>query len=58
MTSQPSLQTIAVHILPNISRNKANQTMKLGQLIEYNRNFLQTLCRKRSRETSQDLFIF
>ena len=28
--------------LPNISRSKGNQTMKFGQLIEYNRNiFLQ-----------------
>ena len=27
---------IAVHILPNISRSKGNQTMKFGQLIEYN----------------------
>ena len=48
MTSQPGLQTIAIHILPNISRSKSNQTMKLGQLIEYNkRNILiQELCRK------------
>ena len=26
------------HILPNISRNKSNQTIKFGQLIEYNRD--------------------
>ena len=25
-----------MHILPNISRSKSNQTIKLGQLIEYN----------------------
>ena len=31
-------QVIALHILPNISRNKGNQTMKLGQLIEHNMN--------------------
>ena len=24
------------HLLPNILRNKGNQTMKFGQLIEYN----------------------
>ena len=36
MTSQPGQQTIAIHILPNISRNKGNQTMKFGQLIEHN----------------------
>ena len=35
MTSQPGIQTIAIHILPNISRSKGNQTMKFGQLIEY-----------------------
>ena len=48
MTSQPGWQTIALHILPNISRSKGNQTMKLGQLIEYNKRnvFLQNLCRK------------
>ena len=54
MTSQPGLQTIAIHILPNISQSKGNQTMKFGQLIEYNKRniFLQKLCRKWGRETS------
>ena len=37
MTSQPGQQTIAIHILANISRSKSNQTIKLGQLIEYNK---------------------
>ena len=36
MTSQPDKQTIAIHIFPNISRSKCNQTMKLGQIIEQN----------------------
>ena len=36
MTSQPGNQTIAVHILPNISRSRGNQIMKLGQLIDHN----------------------
>ena len=36
MTSQSGLQTIAIHILPNASRTKGNQTMKFNQLIEYN----------------------
>ena len=42
MTSQPGLQTIAIHILPNISQSKSNQAMKFGQLIEYKKrnNFL------------------
>ena len=61
MTSQPGLQTIAIHILPNISQSKGNQTMKLGQLIEYNKRniFLQKLCEKWGRETSsRPLFVF
>ena len=36
MTSQPGWQTIAIHILTNISRSKGNQAMKFGQLTEYN----------------------
>ena len=36
MTSQPGKQTIAIHILPNISRSKGNQAMKFGQLVKYN----------------------
>ena len=36
MTSQHGKQTIAIHILPNISRSKGNQTIKFRQLIEYN----------------------
>ena len=36
MTSQPGKQTIAIRIMPNISRSKGNQAVKLGQLIEYN----------------------
>ena len=36
MTSQPGQQTIVIHILSNVSRNKGNQTMKFGQLMEYN----------------------
>ena len=36
MTSQPGSQTIPTHVLPNISRSKGHQTIKFGQLIEYN----------------------
>ena len=36
MTSQPGQQTIAIQILCNIPQSKDNQTMTLGQLIEYN----------------------
>ena len=43
-----------MHILPNISRNKGNQTMKFGQLIECNmRNiFLEKSYTKCGGETS------
>ena len=36
MTPQPGKQTIALHILSKISRIKGSQTMKFGQLIEFN----------------------
>ena len=51
MTSLLGLQTIAIHILTNISQSKSNQTMKFGQSVEYNiRNiFLQKLCEKWGR---------
>ena len=38
MISEHGKQNIAIHILPNISRSKRNQTMKFGQFREYNRN--------------------
>ena len=49
ITSQPGKQTIAMNILPNISRK---QTVKIGRLIEYNiRNiFLQKSYTKSGRE--------
>ena len=36
MTQQPGKQTMGIHVSSNISRSKGNQTMKFGQLIEYN----------------------
>ena len=61
MTSEPGLQTIAIHILPNVSQRKGNQTMKFGQLIAYNKRniFIPKLCRKWGKETSsRPLFVF
>ena len=61
MTSQSGLQTIGIHILPNISQSKGNQTMKFGQLIEHNKrsNFLQKVCGKWGKEaSSRPLLIF
>ena len=48
MASQRGLQTIARHILSNISQSKGNQTMKFGQLIKYNKTniFLPKLSKK------------
>ena len=48
LLSQPGRQTIAMQILLNISRSKENQTMKFGQLIEYNLTiiFLEKACTK------------
>ena len=40
MTSQPGLQTIAIHILSNISQSKGNQAMKFGQLINITREII------------------
>ena len=58
MTSQPGLQTIAIHILLNIWQSKGNQTMKFGQLVGYNKRniFLQKLCQKWGRKTSSRYF--
>ena len=39
MMSQTGHKINTIHILPNISRSKGNQTTKFGQLIEYNMIF-------------------
>ena len=51
LMAQLGKQTITIHIFPNISRSKGNQTMKFGRLIEYKvKNiFLQKLCKKISQ---------
>ena len=58
MTSQPGKQTIATHILPYISRGKDNQTVKFGQLTEYNMRqiFLEKPYPKCGGETSPKPF--
>ena len=58
MKLRPGKQTIEIHILPNISGSKGTQTMKLGQLIEYNmRNiFLEKSYIKCGGETSPRSF--
>ena len=53
MTLQSGKKTIPIHVLPNISRRKDNQTMKISRLIVYNtRNIsLEKLRTKSGRET-------
>ena len=61
MTSQPGFQKIAIHILSNISQSKDNQTIKFGQLRDYNKRniFLQKSCEKLVEEaSSRALFVF
>ena len=47
MISQFDLQTITLDILPSMSRSKGNETMKFGQVTEYNKRniFVQKLWR-------------
>ena len=49
---------MVIHILPNISRSKGNQTMKFGQLIDYNMTniFLEKSYTKYGGETNPRLF--
>ena len=57
MKSHPGKQTITIHVLLNISGSKDNQTMKSGQLIEYNKrkiflkNHTQNVVEKLFRDT-------
>ena len=44
MTSQHGVQTIPIHVLPNVSKSKGNQTIKPGQLIEHNKRTI--FCQK------------
>ena len=46
MASQLGKQTLAINILPNISKSKGNKIMKFGLFIKYNKknSFLQKLC--------------
>ena len=60
MMSVPGLQTIVTHIFLNISQSKGNQTIKFGQLIEYNKRFVffKNYTENKARRLVPDLFIF
>ena len=45
MTSQPEKQAVTMYILVNITSSKGNETIKFGQLIEYN---MSNICLKNS----------
>ena len=55
--SQLGLQTIAIHILPNISQSKGNQTKQFGQLIEYNKRNI-FYAENEARRLVSDFFLF
>ena len=54
MTPQPVQQTIAIHMMSNISRSKGDQAMKFGQLIEYTKrnSFVKKSYAKCAEETT------
>ena len=58
MMSQPGKKAFRIYLLPNIPRRKGNQTMKFGQLIEYNMKkiFLEKSYTKCCGETSPRSF--
>ena len=51
---------MAIHIFPNISQSKGNQTMKFGQSIDYNKRniFLQSYAENEAGRLVPDLFLF
>ena len=59
MTSQPGLQTIAIHIFPNFSQSKDIQTMKFDQLIEHDKRnvFLKNHAENKAGTLVPDLFL-
>ena len=59
MISSSGRQIITIHKLPNISRNKDNQAMQFGQLIEYNvRNiFLQSHAENEGQRQVPEIFL-
>ena len=50
MTSQPGLQTIAIHILPDISQTKGNQAMKFCQSIIYQEKYFSSKIMRKMRQ--------
>ena len=55
--SQAGEQIITIHTLPNISRSDGNQTIKFGQLIEYN-SFFKNYVENEAGRLVPGLFLF
>ena len=53
MTSQLGEQTIAIHILPNITGRKRSQAMKLGEIF-----FFKNYGESKAGRLAPDLFLF
>ena len=55
-----AIKRVTIHILPNISRNKGNQTMKFGHLIEHpERNiFFKNYTENETGKLVSDHFLF
>ena len=60
MTSQPGLEAIAKHILPNISQSKGNQTMKISRLKHITGEifFFKNYVENEARRLVPNLFLF
>ena len=56
MTSQAGQQTITIHILRKISRSKGNQTIKFGQLVDYNKKNHAEMSQGDQFQTSFDFY--
>ena len=58
MTSQTGQQILTIHILPTISRSKANQAMEFSQVIEYNVINIKNHGENETGRLVPDLFLF
>ena len=58
MTSNIGKQIITIYTFPNISRNKDNQEMKLGQLIDFNMDsfFFKSHTKNEAGRLAADIF--
>ena len=61
MMSQPGYQIIIIHVFPNISQSKSNQTLKFGHVIEHNQGnffFFKNYAENEAGGQVPDVFLF